>query len=402
MPRNVEKLKEILSEEYGGDPVAYVNDKHKDFRSMGCRGRNDLIQALFDAGLEFHLINLEPRKGFVECAMKDGRAETIERFVDPDTVSLFEDDMGWTSGWGDGLTTPIKGPLKFYLEPEILLLMLQRGASIMHNHDDYKNLTREEQLLLAADFATKHSRKMVPIFREAGYGRFIELAKNQQAVAYVNSRAGKNKGSGGSGFLGSLAGLAAGAAIGGDIGNMLALENGLGALDSGSGESNGSDFELDGSQPLPIPTQRATLGFAYEPSMAPRRGMMVIDVAADSLANFYGLQKGDVVTSIADTPVAHRGSVLVATEAAYKLQDYPVVFFRGDERHEVNFSLADLKAKQESVAESPDTNTKPSQTAVNATESKIAALERIASLYEQELITEAEYNSLKADILDQP
>lgn len=379
MPKDPAALESLINTEYGGDPVAYVHDNPKHFERMGCRGRADLLTVLMDAGLKLYNVDEAPRANFLYCAIMKERAEALTVVLDPDSLYLWEKAGYGSNGW-----TPLWRAIARD-NHEITLLFLKNGAGIMFNRTSYLHLTREEHFVLAADWALK-SRKpnAVQAFSDAGYGHIVEAARNESNVDYIKNRAGKGGRGNGSGLLG-VVGLAAGVAIGGDVGTIIAATTG------GLGGGDSDDEEAPtGSGPLPLATNRADLGLALSPTDAPYRGLKVLGVGVDGPGATAGVLEEDVITRIAGVPVATPSSYYVATEKAAKTETFDVDYYRGEALATTTFGLP----KPASTSAQTD-ETDPKSTSV------LDELERLADLRDRGVLTDEEFEALKAEILEQ-
>jgi len=393
MPRTPEKLRALLADSYGGDPVAYVNAKPNHFREMGNKGRTDLVQVLMDAGLVLSVIDSKPREAFIFDTIMKSRAETLAAALDPDSITLSED-----RGKGENTWTPLWRAI-YKNNYDVTLLILQNGPSRTFNHRNYLQLTREEHLVLAASWAIKRGKnRALQAFSDAGYGHIVEVARNKAAVDYIDARAGiKSKGDGGS-MLGAVAGVVGGMALGGDLGSMIALEGGLAALDQSSGNASEGSGQAGG--PLQLATNRAHLGLQLQTVLEPRRGMLVAKVVPDHPGDLAGIQQGDVIVAIAGQPVAYQGSLWVSTEIAAKQEAYVVDYFRGDER--LQATLSQFQQTKPEVEKSPSSGSRDAPTteaAKSRSSSMIEQLERIADLRDRGVLSDDEFDALKAEIL---
>ncbi len=392
MPRTPEKLKALLAEEYGGDPVAYVNQKPNHFKEMGSKGRTDLVQVLMDEGLVLSVIDSKPREEFLFSTIMKSRVETLAAAIDPDSITLSEN-----RGYGEQTWTPLWRAI-YKNNYDVTLVILQNGPSRVYNHKNYLHLTREEQLLLAADWAIDRGKnKALRAFPDAGYGHILAAAQNDAAVNYVKARAGLDSRGGGGSMLGAVAGVVGGAAMGGDFGTMLAIEGGLEALDQSSGNGSGA---AGGNGPLKLATNRANLGLQVKTVLEPRRGMVVEKIMPDQPADLGGIQEGDVIVAIAGQPVAHNGSLLVATEKAAKQKEYNVDYYRGGERLVATLSqFEETKPKAEKSTSPGSEDATATKTAKSGSTSMIEQLERIADLRDRGVLTDEEFEAMKAKIL---
>jgi len=273
-------------------------------------------------------------------------------------------------------------------------IWLQNGAHDWDNDSEYLTLTREEHLLLAAHEAIDDKKEdAIRAFQDAGFGYLIEAARNEQNVRYVRQRIGQD-GAGGGLFRG-LATMAAGRALGGTQGAILET------MATRSLSSDGSeDNQAVAGGPLPLPTGRAELGAQLDLTRQPQGGLRIAAVAVDGPAQTAGLMAGDVITRIAGVPVNSRGSFYVATENAVDLDTFEIVYRREGTEQTLQFdpsarvatAASDEQAKAREVAES-------GQAVISDTEAKLAELERLGDLRDRGILSEEEFEAMKAKIL---
>jgi membrane-associated protease RseP (regulator of RpoE activity) len=231
-------------------------------------------------------------------------------------------------------------------------------------------------------------------FQDAGFGYLIEAARNEQNVEYVRARAGQTGGGGGGLFRG-LATMAAGRALGGTQGAILETM----AKRSLSSDGGGDDQAASGG-PLPLPTGRAELGAQLDLTRLPQGGLRIAAVAVDGPAQAAGLMAGDVITRIAGVPVNSRGSFYVATKNAVDLDTFEIVYRRDGTEQTLQFDPAARVVTASDDAQAIAHEATPSgQAAASDTEAKLAELERLGDLRDRGILSEEEFEAMKAKIL---
>lgn len=241
-PDDAAELSEIIGSEYGGNANLYVADEAGDFRRMGCRGRNDLMQELLDSGLAMDQVDPDHRIDMFVCAVYDERAEFLQAFLTPEWLA--EIDAEYLG------RRPIS-PLMFAMsENDYALTMALLANKPRYYHWQGKrveNLTPEGHLLLGAYRARKSKKdRSLAAYVEALPADLIEDSRNDAFVDMVDDfalgRGGTNNGGGGGGgFLGGIADIALGAALGGSPTDFLIASAGASLLDAGGDGSEGSD-----------------------------------------------------------------------------------------------------------------------------------------------------------------
>lgn len=91
MPDDAEELRTIVQTEFGGNALAYVEEKDGDFRRMACRGRADLIETLINEGLVLTDISGETYSNAAYCSYREKELDTMRLLFTPDYISGFED-----------------------------------------------------------------------------------------------------------------------------------------------------------------------------------------------------------------------------------------------------------------------------------------------------------------------
>ena len=381
MPDDVSELRQIIAQDFGGDVNAYIQEEYKDFRQMGCKGRVDLLQALLDDGLQLDELSHRTHMGPIRCALMKSEAAAFALVLTPDRLSAWEASMFDDAN--------VMSPLQFAIyenEYGIVRAMLENGVHQHLNDDDYAVLTREEQLLLAANYAMDAGKEnAIRAFRDTGWGDFLTASQDDQNIRYIRARAGKT--GGGGGLLRTIAGGVAGAYLGGTTGAALGI---LGGGTSGKDD----DVKIDPSKPLPLPTRRASLGVLLGMDDPAAKGLKVAQVADGGPAEAAGLSAGDVIMSIGGVPVASRGSLYVATEKVAEAEQFEVEYLRAGKMQLATFGLPQPKS------ESGPTRTTVAGTAQAPSEdTTLAELERLADLRDRGVLSQEEFEEMKARIL---
>lgn len=392
LPDDPVEMRQIIATDFGGDPNAYVTDKNIDFRKMGCRNRTDLLQALLDDGLELDRLPHNVHFPAFRCAFNNGEKEAMYLLLTPDFVTahefvqydkrqycLFRDAINWN-------------------DYHRTRLWLEKGVHSHCNDEGSRILTREEHLLLAAHQAVDDKKEdAIRAFQDTGFGYLIEAARNEQNVRYVKERAGQT-GDGGGGLLRGLATMAAGRAIGGTQGAILETMAKRSLNNDGS-----ADDQAPSGGPLPLPTGRAELGAQLDLTRQPQGGLRIAAVAVDGPAQAAGLMAGDVITRIAGVPVNSRGSFYVATENAVDLDTFEIVYRRDGTEQTLQFDPSARVATAAVDGQVGAREATPSgQAAASDTEAKLAELERLGDLRDRGILSEQEFEAMKARILGGP
>lgn len=395
-PKTAAQMKALLDADYGGDPLAYTRDKRNQFIRMACNNRVEAVQALMDAGLNLYDVEDDTRYYFIHCGVFEEKSEVLDVALDPDSLHMWERRIYGKNGW-----TPLL--LAIYgNDYDTVRVILENGAGMAMSYKGYMALTREEQLVLAMDYARSNSKgNAIRAFQNSRYKELWRISADRNTVRYIKSRAtGKQADSGGGGFLGSLMGVAAGAVIGGDVGTAIAVTD---VLSSSGDDQPRQQTQNQQGGPLNLPTMRATLGIAFDSTEDPTRGIKITQMAEDGPTDIAGLEVGDIITKVGDMPVATLGSVYVATETVYGAETYEVTYLRGGEEYTATYGLPkpEPEPKPTPVPQNAETASVPSQTpAESGTRSILEDLERLASLRDKGIITEAEFETLKAEILN--
>lgn len=390
LPDDPAEMRQIIATDFGGDPNAYVTDKNIDFRKMGCGNRTDLLQALLDDGLELDRLPHNVHFPAFRCAFTNGEKEAMYLLLTPDFVTAHEVvqyDKRQYCLFRDAIT---------WNDYHRTRLWLEKGVHSHCNDEGARILTREEHLLLAAHQAVGDKKEdAIRAFQDTGFGYLIEAARNEQNVRYVKERAGQTGGEGGGGLLRGLATMAAGRAIGGTQGAILETMAKR-SLSSGGNEDN----QAAASGPLPLPTGRAELGAEIDLTPQPQGGLRIAAVAVNGPAQAAGLMAGDVITRIAGVPVNSRGSFYVATENAVDQDTFEIVYRRDGTEQTLQFDPSARGATAAIDEQATAREVSPSgQAAASDTEAKLAELERLGDLRDRGILSEEEFEAMKARIL---
>lgn len=384
MPDDVAEMRQIIATEFGGDVKAYVEEESKDFRKMGCEGRLDLLQALLDDGLVLNDLSYRTHMGATSCAMRKEEPAAFKLLLTPDRMTEWE--MAY---FDENVMSPLQYAI-YENEYGLVRTMLENGVHQAFNDDDYAVLTREEQLLLVANWANDAGKEhALRAFRDAGFEHILAAAQNKANVQFIRTRLGKG-GGGGGGLFRTIAGGVAGAYLGGSTGAALGI---LEAGTSGADEK----VEIDPTKPLPIPTNRAELGIMFQHVDVPRRGLEIQGIAEGKAASFTDLVKGDIIVAIGGMPVATRGSLYVATERLVDAEQFEVEYLRDGE---IGTTIFGLPQPQPEIAEASALPVESqSVSAASGEDSTLAELERLADLRDRGVLTEEEFTEMKARIL---
>jgi hypothetical protein len=388
LPDDSAEMRQMIATEFGGDPHAYVEEERGDFRAMGCRNRADLIQALLDDGLVLDKLSYRAHFWAFYCAWDQGEVEAMWLLTTPDLIAAFQDEQLRKRN----LNLLNQGI--YWDSYERVRVLLENGLHYFRNDERYLHLTREEHLLLAAYEAVDDRKEdAIRAFQDAGFGSLIEAARNEQNVEYVRARAGL--GGGGGGLFRGLATMAAGRAIGGTQGAILET------MAKRSLNSDGSeDNQAVAGGPLPLPTGRAELGAQLDLTRQPQGGLRIAAVAVDGPAQAAGLMAGDVITRIAGVPVNSRGSFYVATKKAVDLDTFEIAFRRDGAEQSLQFDPSARVATASDDGQATAREVAPSaQSAASDTEAKLAELERLGDLRDRGILSEEEFEAMKARIL---
>lgn len=387
MPTDAASLKQVVQTRYAGNANAYAEDEAKDLKEMACKGRIDLLQALLDDGLKPADLSLRTNYPALKCALDKKNAEAFSLLLTPDGLA------DWENGCAGhyGCWMPLRSAIQTN-DYASVRAVLESGAHYFWEHKDYLILSREEHLLLAASTAMKDAKEEAQrAFTDAGFGHILEAARSKNNVRYIENRVDAADGGGGGGLLGGIVGLAAGAAIGGASGKGMMLSGGLNALDGGD---DGQPSKAP--PPLSLETGRARLGIGFERKRTPVHGIGVLLVQEGSPAEHAGLQKGDIVTHIAGEPVATRASVYVATHKAAGTKTYEVSYVRDGAARKTIFGLP----APAPMDPSPSPQTQDATASAPQAGSLLKTLEKLGDLRDRGILSEDEFQQLKARALD--
>ncbi|MCI5045870.1 MAG: SHOCT domain-containing protein [Aquisalinus sp.] len=255
LPDTSAELLELINADYGGDPNAYVEAEFRgDYRTLGCRGRTDLLQALLDAGLKLEDVPPAGTSNMLRCAYGRGHLDVFRLGLTPEGLRTYENYKAQSVDDASLLNQTV-----WDNDYAFTLALLENGTSLFNASDGaYVALTREGQYLRVAIVAQeKNFRNVTRALKEAGYGDIVEDARRPGIKkAFFNARIAwadhidaynptvldrMIRGASKSG----LADLAIGAAVGGDVGAILsvagAAEMALGDAPSAV-EDSGFDF----------------------------------------------------------------------------------------------------------------------------------------------------------------
>ncbi|WAT17137.1 SHOCT domain-containing protein [Aurantiacibacter sp. MUD11] len=386
LPDDAAEMRELLASEYGGSAIAYVNDDPGDFRTIGCRGRVDLLEVLVENGLVLSEVDARPRFQFISCSLYQRGGPTLAMVIDPDSVAGFEDDIDAMDG-----TMPLYTAIRTD-KYDAVFALLQNGVSRFERGERYQALTREEHLLLAAAEAINGNKEdAVRAFRDSRFGYILDAARNEANVSYVEQRIG---GGGGGGLFSAIAGGVLGAYMGGAVGAGAGL-----LMGATSGDSDGSGTGGEGySGPLPLPTNRAELGLQVNPVRVPQRGLEVMQLRPGGSGEAAGIRPGDILVSIAGELVASRGSLYVATEKAFDLPEYEVEYLRGGERMTATFGPPQPETEEPANNSAPAASEPSPGTSTTGT--VLEELEALGDLRDRGILSEEEFEEMKARIMN--
>lgn len=236
---SVAELRELIAEDYAGDPQAWAADEERDFRRLGCRGQTQTLQALLDDGLELQRLSPENHGRLAHCAGWNGHAETFRLVAD-------ERSIGWINSYI--FSDPnSQGFFKRVVDrdfSDVARVALEHGLYAWDARGDRdETLNEDGQLLLAASQAFRDGNTATfEAFDDAGFGYLLDDARDWE----FRTELYRLSMDGGGGFLGALAELALGAAVGGLAGDAMMVG---GALDAVSDSDD--DVSTPGSRFLP-------------------------------------------------------------------------------------------------------------------------------------------------------
>ena len=194
MPDDAAELRTIIAQDYGGNANLYVADERGDFRRMGCRGRTDLMQQLFDSGLDLAAVDPDTRTDMFVCAIYDERAEFLGAFLTPQWLTEIDEEYVGRR--------PIS-PLMWAIDNndcEFTRVLLANDASYVFWRGPLsENLTREGQLLMSAHRAQRRNKeRAMQSLVEALPAQLIADSRNTAFVDQVEDVAReRNRGGGG-------------------------------------------------------------------------------------------------------------------------------------------------------------------------------------------------------------
>lgn len=401
VPASIGELQQAIDTRYGGNATLYARGEERDFRKMGCNGRADLVGHLLEQGLDLDAL---PQDVWIEaafCALKESESETFRLLMTPDQMSQWDDRV---AGRNRGYSL-----LRHAIEWDdygCVLTILQNGFAFYNSSTKYLPLSREEHILLAAETALDDNRdEALRALNDAGFGHIVDAARDRDNLSYVEQRIAGSSGGGsggGGGFLGGLAQMAAGKLIGGAAGAGMMVAGGANALGGGD-EDAAEDRPLP---PLALASNRAYLGFEFEPIDGHERGVSVVRLVEFGQSAALGLQPGDEVVRIAGLPVATRGSIFVATEQAARMDAFEVEYLRDGSVRTALFETEDLAAAAQRAkrAASAAGETKPDLAgppaeSMPASGAVLENLERLADLRDRGVLSEEEFAEMKARLL---
>lgn len=314
----------------------------------------------------------------------------MKMLVTPDLIARHEIEVGGREGYFNNFNYSI-----FENDYEKVRVFLDNGVHSISHDSDYAILTREEHLFLGArravELGKQHAQRA---FRDTGFGYLLDAARNDANFDYVWARAGEGGGIGG--LLGTIGGAALGARLGGLEGAA------VGALLSGERTDGVDGDQAANGGPLPLPTRRAELGARLDLTPRPQGGLRIDSIATDGPAQAAGLMAGDVITSIAGIRVNSRGSFYVATERAFDLQNFEVTFWRDGTEQALQFdpSASVLAEEKQEAPATADSDAETGRGSARDTEAMLAELERLADLHDRGILSEEEFEAMKARILE--
>lgn len=399
VPASTDELQQTIDTRYSGNATLYAQGEERDFRKMGCNGRADLVGHLLEQGLDLDAL---PQDVWIEaafCALKESESETFRLLLTPNQLSKWDDRV---AGRNRGYSL-----LRHAIEWDdygCVLAILQNGFAFYNSSTKYLPLSREEHILLAAEAALDDNRdEALRALNDAGFRHIVDAARDRDNLRYVEQRiAGSSNGGGGGGFLGGLAQMAAGKFIGGGAGAGMMLAGGANALGGGSDDA----AEDDPMPPLALASNRAYLGFEFEPIDGHERGVTIARLVEFGQSAALGLRTGDEVVRIAGVPVATRGSIFVATEQAARMDAFEVEYLRDGRLNTARFETEDLaaaaqRAKQAASAASEakdDLAARPPESTPSSG-TLLGNLERLADLRDRGVLSEEEFAEMKARLL---
>lgn len=90
LPDTPEQLRALVDSEYAGDANAWVEAEFRgDYRTLGCRGRVDLLQALIDAGLILENVPPAATSNMLRCAYGRGHLEVFRLGLNPQALRVY-------------------------------------------------------------------------------------------------------------------------------------------------------------------------------------------------------------------------------------------------------------------------------------------------------------------------
>lgn len=395
-PQDTAALKQVVDGQYGGNANAYAEAEQNDLKRMACEGRAGLLQALIDQGLALSELSYPAHYQALKCALEKKQTDAFILLLTPHVISDWEDRCAGNYGcWM---------PLRSVIQKDdytSVRAVLENGPHYFFEHKDFLTLTREEHLVLAARTAIDDAKdESQRAFIDAGFGNLLEAARNKRNIKYIDQRTDEAGGGGiGGGLLGGIAGIAGGAAIGGSVGTGIMARSGLETLDS-----KGAATREQALPPLKLESGRAQLGFRYMQQREPTRAILIDEIMAGSSSERAGLMKGDIITHIAGTSVASRGSIYVATRKANAQESYEVRYLRKDTPMTALFGqAAQARAPAFAPTDTAEATALAEPTLAPAagsnTGSTLQELEKLADLHDRGVLSEEEFRQMKARIL---
>lgn len=393
MPDDVTSLRQVIASQYGGNAQTYAEVEHKTFREMGCDGKIELLRALVEGGLDMATLSPPVHSGAFRCSIEKKQTEATLLLMTPGIITWWEDRCAGVYGcWM---------PLRLAIQQDdyrTVRRMLESGVHYFWEHKDYLPLTREENLVLAAETARKDAKdESQRAFVDAGFGHLLAASQDKAKLSYIKQRlkAAKGKrGNGGGGMLMGLLGGAVGFASGGATAAGTALAGSYALLDSGLSEDERTT--TPNLKPLPLETGRRSLGFSYLPSVGDTPGVKVENVLEDTLSARAGLMQGDIVTHIDGVATTSRAEIYVATHRVLDKEMFVVRYVRAGKAQEASFGSSTASVAQIGAEVAPAVE---AGSPASGSAQVLAELERLAELRDRDLLSEEEFQALKARIL---
>ena len=266
LPDSPEQLRATIDSQFGGDANAYVEAEYRgEYRTLGCRGRVDLMQALLDSGLVLENVSPAGLNNMLRCAYGRGHLEVFRLGLSPEALRVYENAQARSPD-----DASLLNRLVWDNDYAFTLALLENGTSLFDASDGaYVALTPEGHYLRVAIVAEdRNFRNVTRALQDAGYTDIVEDARRpgmkreffRARIAWAEHIDAYNpsvldrmiRGASDAG----LADIALGVAVGGDAGALISAAGAVEAV-FGDAPDEVSDSRFDFSRYLRGYTSKA-------------------------------------------------------------------------------------------------------------------------------------------------